>query len=158
MLSFRVTVLTAVLLLGATAAQADSVFPPKPKDPTTPSGQRLSLYAQDDVVVAWATYEPLDKVCVSYGLNEHSLNNTVCGGESHTIPDTRQYQHHVHLKGLTPDRNYFYKIQSTNSTTLPFKAAKAVGAEGEFSFGLVTDLGLYGKEGFGTPLTPLVTL
>lgn len=150
MLSARFATLTAVLLVGATAAQANQVFPPKPKDPTTPSGQRLSLYAEDDVVVAWATYEPLDKVCVSYGSEEHSLTNTVCGGETHTIPDTRQYQHHVHLKCLTPDQKYFYKIKSTNSTTLPFKAGKAVGAEGEFSFGLVTDLGLYGKEGFGT--------
>lgn len=140
--------------LVVSVAHGETVFPPIPEDKTTPYGQHLTYFAPHTIVVAWSTYGPLDKVCVAYGTDEGSLDSAVCGGESHTIPDTRQYQHSVHLKGLESDHKYFYKIQSTNSSTWSFKTAIAPGTSGEFTFGLVTDMGLYGENGFGASPTP----
>lgn len=138
----------AAVALGACGVHAFSFYPPVPEDRTTPSGQRISLFSADTVAVAWSTYGPLDDVCVSFGKDESSLDQTVCGGTSHTIPDTRQYQHSVHLSGLAPDQKYYYKIQSSNSTVWSFKSGKTPGTGGEITVGIVTDLGLYGKGGY----------
>lgn len=101
------------------------------------------------MTVAWSTYEPIADVCLHYGTNKHHLTEKVCG-ESHTIPDVAQIQHQVFIKGLEPDTLYWYQIQSSNSSVWPMKAGKEVGHDGPFTFAIATDLGLYGKYGFGT--------
>lgn len=144
------SVLLASLGLGcAGLVWSDSVFPPKPDDPTTPLGLRLSLHGHQTMAVAWSTYESIAEACLHYGTNKHHLTRKVCG-DSHSIPDVRQIQHQVHIKGLEPDKLYWYKILSSNSTVWPMKAGKKVGHDGPFIFAIATDLGLYGKYGFGT--------
>ncbi|CAD6898245.1 unnamed protein product [Tilletia caries] len=123
-------------------------YPAKPQDKSTPVQQRLSMSAPDAVAVGWNTYQQLSKPCVSYGLSADNLNNTACSTDSVTYPTSRTWAQTVVLPGLQPATSYYYKIQSTNSSIVPFKSPRQAGDKTPFTFSTVVDLGVYGKDGF----------
>ncbi|KAE8269833.1 hypothetical protein A4X09_0g2513 [Tilletia walkeri] len=139
--------LSTVLPLLAVSVAAVN-YPPIPKDKSTPVQQRISLSAPDSVVVGWNTFQKLAQPCVSFGRTADNLNQTACSSNSVTYKTSRTWANTVTLPGLNPATSYYYKINSTNSSIIPFKSAQQAGDKRPFTFATVVDLGVYGKDGF----------
>ncbi|SPO27033.1 related to Acid phosphatase precursor [Ustilago trichophora] len=146
--------LNSVLSLMAAAATSVSAYqyPNIPADKTTPTQTRLSFQSLNAISVAWNTYEKLPQSCVAYGISPSSLDKRVCSSTSDTYATSRTWFNNVVLPDLTPSTTYYYKIESTNSTTLSFKSAHAPGDEASFSVNAVIDMGVYGADGYTTAM------
>lgn len=174
-------VVTIVALLGvallANNVRAAASYPPIPSDKTTPTQQRLAVYgpggeyprvvnatcvAPDKVLssslspaisVGWNTYEQLSKPCVHYGTSSEKLSKTTCGDSSDSItyPTSRTWSNNVVLSGLKPATRYYYKIDSTNSSTDFFMSGRSAGDRTPFTMNSIIDLGVYGEDGYTLP-------
>ncbi|KAL9936274.1 hypothetical protein V8E36_005116 [Tilletia maclaganii] len=138
----------AALPLLAASASAAANYPPIPQDKTTPVQQRISLAAPNAITVGWNTYQKLDKPCVSYGRSATSLSHIACSTSSVTYKTSRTWANTVTLSGLKPALKYYYKIQSTNSSVVPFRSPRQAGDMTPFTFSTVVDLGVFGKDGY----------
>ncbi|KAK0540349.1 hypothetical protein OC842_000537 [Tilletia horrida] len=138
--------LTALPLLAASASAVN--YPPIPQDKSTPVQQRLSYASPDSVAVGWNTYQKLAQPCVAYGTSASNLSSNACSTSSVTYPTSRTWANTVVLTGLTPATRYFYKINSTNSTVVPFQSPRQAGDSTPFTFSTVVDLGVFGKDGY----------
>lgn len=100
--------------------------------------------------MGWNTYEQLTKPCVSYGTTAKSLTQTTCStsASSITYDSSRTWANSVTLKGLKAATTYYYKIQSTNSTTGQFFSGRSAGDKTPFTMNAVIDLGVYGRDGY----------
>lgn len=138
-------------LLSASAAMGYE-YPPIPADKTTPTQTRLTFYSPDSISVAWNTYAQISQPCVAYGTSPYSLTSRSCSpaSSSTTYPTSRTYFNNVILNNLTSATQYYYKIESTNSTVLSFKSAPAVGSTSPFTVNAVIDMGVYGADGYTT--------
>ncbi|KAJ5362071.1 hypothetical protein N7541_002915 [Penicillium brevicompactum] len=136
--------------LWAGCALAGVNYPTIPKDLTTPFQQRLAVYGPNAVSVGWNTYEQLDQPCVQYGLSADALDTKACSSSSTTYATSRTWSNVAILTGLTPATTYYYKIESTNSTTDHFLSPRIPGDTTAFNMDVVIDLGVYGKDGFTT--------
>ncbi|KAK0545822.1 hypothetical protein OC846_005274 [Tilletia horrida] len=143
---FQVFVHLSILAASVSAAN----YPPIPQDKTTPTQQRIAMSAPDAITVGWNTYQKLTQPCVSYGTSSKNLSSVACSANSITYPTSRTYANSVTLTGLKPATKYYYKIQSTNTSTLTvqFKSPRQAGDKTPFTFSAVVDLGVYGKDGF----------
>lgn len=90
----------------------------------------------------------MQKPCVAYGLSADNLNLTTCSTQSVTYPTSRTWANTVILRDLQGATKYFYKIESTNSTTEYFQSARDAGDKTPFSFNGIADLGVYGADGY----------
>lgn len=136
------------LLAASVLAQAS--YPPKPKDLSTPYQQRLAIKGPNSISVGWNTYQQLSKPCVSYGTSASSLDKTSCstGADSITYPTSRTWFNTVILSDLKSATTYYYKIESTNSTTDHFKSPRSPGDATPFTINTIIDLGVYGEDGY----------
>jgi acid phosphatase type 7 len=100
--------------------------------------------------IGWNTYQQLSQPCVDYGLSSSSLNLKACSSSSVTYSSSRTWSNTVTLAGLQPATTYYYKIESTNSTTDHFLSPRAAGDTTPFNFDVVIDLGVYGQDGYTT--------
>ncbi|SNX85467.1 related to Acid phosphatase precursor [Melanopsichium pennsylvanicum] len=141
-----------VSVLMATASASAYEYPVIPADKTTPTQARLSFSALNAVSVAWNTYEKIAQPCVSYGTSPTTLDKKACSSTSNTYATSRTWFNNVVLPDLAPGTNYYYKIESTNSTTLSFKSARAPGDTSAFSVNAVVDMGVYGADGYTTTM------
>ncbi|KAJ5343439.1 uncharacterized protein N7506_003263 [Penicillium brevicompactum] len=131
-------------------------YPPIPEDLTTPFQVRLAVngrYAIDKnrykaVAVGWNTYEALNESCVTYGTSPDNLSSRSCSSSSVTYSTSRTWSNMVVLSGLDPATAYYYKIVSANSSVEPFFSPRIPGDKTPFSMNVVSDLGVYGKDGF----------
>ena len=142
--------LASVLALMATASASAYQYPNIPADKTTPTQTRLSFQSLNAISVAWNTYEKLAQSCVAYGTSPSSLDKHVCSSTSDTYPTSRTWFNNVVLTDLTPSTTYYYKIDSTNSTTKSFKSAHQPGDDASFVVNAVIDMGVYGADGYTT--------
>lgn len=125
------------------------VWPNKPQDLSTPVGIRLGIASNSSMNVGWSSYEQLNNSCVHYGETSSNLNQTACSNSSATTYETsRLWFSAVELTGLKPDTQYFYQIDSSNSTVLNFTSTKLPGDKGAFSFAVAADMGLHGPAGY----------
>lgn len=143
------TVASVLALVGAASAYE---YPNVPADKTTPTQTRLSFKSLNAVSVAWNTYEQLSHPCVAYGTSPSSLDQRACSSTSTTYPTSRTWFNNVVLTGLNPATTYYYKIDSTNSTTDSFKSARAPGDTSSFVANAVIDMGVYGLDGYTTTM------
>ncbi|GAK65285.1 acid phosphatase [Moesziomyces antarcticus] len=142
--------LASVLALTATTAANAYTYPNIPADKTTPTQTRLAFQQLNAVSVAWNTYEKLNQSCVAYGTSPTSLTQRACSSSSSTYPTSRTWFNNVLLTGLAPATTYYYKIDSTNSTTNSFKSARTPGDQYSFVVNAVIDMGVYGADGYTT--------
>lgn len=145
------TVASVLALMAAAASTASAYeYPSIPSDKTTPTQTRLAFQSLNAVSVAWNTYEKLNQSCVAYGTSSTSLDKRACSSTSDTYPTSRTWFNNVLLTGLAPATTYYYKIDSTNSTTKSFKSAHAPGDDSSFVVNAVIDMGVYGADGYTT--------
>ncbi|KAE8153035.1 Metallo-dependent phosphatase-like protein [Aspergillus avenaceus] len=137
-----------VLPLLAGSALAAVTYPPIPEDLTTPTQQRIAIHDATSVSVGWNTYAKLNQSCVHYGTSETNLNAQACSTTYSTYSSSRTYSNTVYLTNLTPATTYYYKIESTNSSTNHFLSPRAPGDKTPFNLNVVIDLGVYGEDGY----------
>ena len=138
-------------LLPWVAATAHAfVFPPVPEDKTTPVQQRLAFLSSTSIGVAWNTFQKIPQPCVSYGTAADKLDGRACSSQSVTYPTSRNYFNTVQLTGLAPGTQYYYRIESSNSSTpiAFFRTAREAGDTTPFTLANVADLGIYGPDGY----------
>lgn len=85
---------------------------------------------------------------MSYGTAANKLTQTACSTSSETYPSSRTWSNAVTLENLKPATTYYYKIQSTNSTTDFFLSGRSAGDKTPFTMNAVIDLGIYGRDGY----------
>lgn len=119
-----------------------------PADKTTPVHQRIALKGADSVAVGWNTYQEQGQPCVLYGASQDKLSGKACSTSSQTYKSSRTWSNSVTITGLQPATQYYYKIVSTNSTTVPFKTGRKAGDMTPFAANTVIDLGVYGEDGY----------
>lgn len=102
--------------------------------------------------MGWNTYEKLSNPCVHYGIASNKLDRKACSSSgSINYPTSRTWSNTVVIDGLKPATKYYYKIDSTNSTTEFFLSGRVAGDKTPFTLNNVPDLGVYGEDGFTLP-------
>ncbi|KAL4966149.1 purple acid phosphatase family protein [Aspergillus stella-maris] len=133
----------------AACALADANLPPVPEDTTTPVQQRLAVYGPNSISIGWNTYAQQSNPCVDYGTSIDSLSQRSCATTSSTTyPTSRTYENVVILSNLTSATTYYYKIDSSNSSTDHFLSPRTPGDSTPFTLNAVIDLGVYGEDGY----------
>lgn len=127
----------------------NSVWPQRPSDPSTPVGIRLGFSSSTSMNIGWSSFQQYQRPCVSYGTDEDNLDLTACSSDSSiSYPTSRVWYSSVMLTDLSPSTQYFYKIQSSNSTTGSFTSGRNAGDKTPFGFAVAIDIGLFGQDGF----------
>ncbi len=98
--------------------------------------------------LGWSTYGKTNTSCVQYGTDEQNLSSRACSDDQFIYDGSRMYFHTVDLTNLSPATKYFYRIESTNTTTGQFQSGRAPGDLSPFTINAVTDLGVYGEDGY----------
>ncbi|KAJ5767153.1 uncharacterized protein N7511_004769 [Penicillium nucicola] len=137
-----------ILLFLAAPVFASINYPPIPKDLTTPFQVRLAVNGHYAVAVGWNTYASLNESCVAYGTSPNNLSSISCSSSSVTYSTSRTWSNAVELTGLDPAKLYYYKIASANSSVESFLSPRIPGDMTPFNMNVISDLGIYGKEGF----------
>lgn len=143
---------SVLALIAAATSTSAYEYPPIPADKTTPTQTRLSFKSLNAVSVAWNTYQKIDKPCVAYGTDPNKLTKRACSSSSTTYPTSRTWFQNVVLPNLAPKTLYYYKIDSSNSTTLSFTSAAKPGDTSQFVVNAVIDMGVYGLDGYTTTM------
>ncbi|GAC94504.1 acid phosphatase [Pseudozyma hubeiensis SY62] len=146
------TIAPFLALLAAVGSTSAYEYPNIPSDKTTPTQTRLSFKELNAVSVAWNTYQKIDKPCVAYGTSANSLTKRACSSTSDTYPTSRTWFNNVVLNNLASNTKYFYKIDSTNSTTQSFTSQRKPGDTSAFAVNAVIDMGVYGLDGYTTTM------
>lgn len=124
------------------------VWPQRPSDPSTPVGVRLGFSSPSSMNIGWSSFEQYQNPCVSYGVDKNNLNQSSCSGSSISYPTSRVWHSSVELTGLSSSTQYFYQIQSSNSSIGSFTSGRVAGDKTPFNFAVAIDVGLFGADGF----------
>ena len=130
-----------VLLLVCCAWQCCSGV--QSSDPT-PIQHRIAL-SPGGMAVSWSTKGAFDSVTptVAYGLSSLSLDMNATGETSWYYPSTTWF-HHVVLRGLTPDTQYYWQVTApapASSAIFSFVTAPPVGSNQTVSIAIYGDMG-----------------
>jgi hypothetical protein len=119
---------------------------------TWPMQVRLAYAGPLGMTISWNTFSPLSNPTVKYGLDPHSLDQTVSSNISITYPTSLTWNNHVGLQGLRADTVYWYQPQPCNSSSpvYSFKTSRPAGDNTPYSVAIAVDLGLMGPDGLTT--------
>ncbi|KAJ6150661.1 hypothetical protein N7471_001860 [Penicillium samsonianum] len=143
-------------LILAAPVFASISYPPIPEDLTTPFQVRLAVNGKNAVAIGWNTYEALSESCVAYGTLADNLSSRSCSSSSVTYSTSRTWSNMVVLNNLGPATVYYYKIISANSSVEPLLSPRIPGDKTPFNMNVVSDLGVYGKNGFAVSRSDVI--
>ncbi|KAL8292964.1 hypothetical protein RQP46_000658 [Phenoliferia psychrophenolica] len=131
----------------ATSAQVTQFYLPTPADLSTPVQVRLAFNGPTGMGVGFNTFKQLEKPTVYWGLTPDHLPFSSSSNSSITYPTSRTWANTVHLSPLLPGTQYYYKIESTNSTIMNFRTARIAGDMTPHTVAVVVDMGVFGPDG-----------
>ncbi|KAK3661287.1 hypothetical protein LTR56_000410 [Elasticomyces elasticus] len=115
---------------------------------TTPMQVRLSYAGPNGMMVSWNTYEHIQNPTVFYGKEPDCLTESARSNVSVTYETSTTYNNHVRINGLRPNTQYFYSLESVNTTKpYSFSTPRIAGDKTPFVAAVVVDLGTMGRDG-----------